>query len=266
MRSAFKIWEIASELTRSGTPFAVVTMVSSRGHAPQDPGAKVVVTAEGLQGGTVGGGKVEAKVIQVARERLHSSTSHPLAPELVTWNLQRDIGMSCGGEATFVFEYCTTAAWKIVIFGAGHVAQALVRALEPLDCQIMCVDPRPEWIERFPRTAQIEARCLAEPAALVPSLDPASYFMVMTQGHATDLPILEQLLRTFPSSRYIGAIGSDVKARKMRADLKGRGISETALERLHMPIGLPIGSNEPAEIAISIVAQLLQVRDSSRSA
>lgn len=256
-------WEAAKALDDSGSSFVVVTLVASRGHAPQDEGAKAIMTLDGLKWGTIGGGKVEARALDRARELLSSPSNKNgvFQAELVTWNLQRDIGMTCGGEVTYLFEVFRKDPWKIVIFGAGHVAQALVRALEPLSCQVTCIDPRPEWIERIPNSRKIQALCIQEPASEVARLDPSSYFVVMTQGHATDMPILEMLLKTFPYAPYLGSIGSDIKALKIKNELKARGIEPQLIERLHCPIGLPLGSNAPAEISISIIAQLLQVRD-----
>jgi xanthine dehydrogenase accessory factor len=253
-------WEVARELEGAGTPFGVVTLLSARGHAPQDPGAKAIVTAEGLRWGTVGGGKIEARAIERARMRLLQRPADN-APEVITWNLQRDIGMTCGGEVTLLFEIHGRPLWRIVVFGAGHVAQALVRALGPLDCHVTCVDARAEWVNRLPDSSRLRALCEPDPAAWVEKLDRDSFFVVMTQGHATDLPILEALFRLFPKAPYIGAIGSDVKAARFRAELRSRGFSDEQVLSLRSPIGLPIGSHHPAEIAISVLAEMLQVRD-----
>jgi xanthine dehydrogenase accessory factor len=255
-------WDQARRLHEAGTPFVVVTVVATRGHAPQDPGAKAIVTEKGLHWGTVGGGKIEARSILQAREMLtNAASAEGEGPVLVTWNLQKDIGMSCGGEVTYLFERERPSAWKIVIFGAGHVAQALVRTLEPIECQLTCIDPRSEWIDRLPRSPKLKALQANDPVAEIAALDRDSYFVIMTQGHATDLPILTEILRARPNAKYVGAIGSNVKAIKIRSELKSLGISPEVIERLHCPIGVPFGTNHPAEIALSVAAQLLQVRD-----
>lgn len=258
-------WGAAGELEAASTPFVVVTLVGLRGHAPQDPGAKAIVTTGGLCWGTVGGGKVEAKAIELSRELL-GDASRSREPKLVTWNLQRDIGMSCGGEVTYLFEVHRNDSWRVAVFGAGHVAQALVRLLSGLDCQVTCVDPRSEWIERIPASPRVTAVLEQDPPAYVERLDAGSFFIIMTRGHATDVPVAEAVLRRFPETPYVGVLGSDVKAIKVRAELKERGIPEERVARLRCPMGLPLGSNRPNEIAISIVAELLQVRDSLRKA
>lgn len=248
----------AAELTRQGTPFVQVTLISTRGHAPQDPGAKILVTGNGLDTGTVGGGKVEAKCVERAKELLKNPRP---APELVTWNLQKDVGMTCGGEVTYLFETFAGESWQIVVFGAGHVAQALARTLDTLACRAVFVDDRPEWLERLPQSGRIRAEYRESPASFVSELEGREFVVVMTRGHATDMPVLRALYAQKPGIPYLGSIGSDVKALKIRAELKASGISPEDVARLHCPIGLPLGNNDPAEIAISIVAELIQERD-----
>jgi len=252
------LWDICLDLERAGEPFVVITLVAERGHVPQDLGAKAVVTREGLRAGTVGGGKVEAKAIRHAQARLESKTA---LPEYLTWNLTTDVGMTCGGEASLLFESHFSAAWKIAVFGAGHVAQAVVPLLAGLDCRLYCADPRAEWVERLPRAANLEAMVLAEPKDLVGRLDADTFFLCLSQGHAHDLAVIEEIYRHFPKPRYLGAIGSAVKASKTRRQLLEKGVSADFIERIRCPVGLEIGSNHPVEIAISIAAELLQARD-----
>lgn len=255
------IWALSEELQKHGTPFVMITLVSVRGSSPAEPGAKVIVTSEGLQFGTVGGGKVEARAIVHAKELL---TKPSVAPELIVWNLQRDIGMTCGGEVTYLFETHRRNVWSIAIFGAGHVGQAVVRVLEPLACQLTCTDHRAEWYEKLPSQGHLIRRHLAEPALSVEAFPADTFFAVMTQGHATDVPILEAIARYHPETPYVGVIGSDVKAIKIRAELLKRGVAPEFVKKLHCPMGLPVGTNATEEMAISIAAELLQVRDQLR--
>ena len=253
----------ALELEQNGKPFVVVTMAAMRGHAPQDVGAKVIITSDGLFWGTVGGGKVEARVIADSMKLLEDAAKTPEAgaPRLVTWNLQSEIGMTCGGEVTFLFEAHLVSKWQIVIFGAGHVSQATVRALSTLNCQIICIDSRKEWVDRFPTSPKVHALCLPDPVSYLSQITGNPFFISMTRGHSTDVPILQEIFRRFPNAPYVGVIGSDVKAQKIRAELKALGVSAENIERLRCPIGLRIGTNDPAEIAISVAAELLEIRD-----
>jgi xanthine dehydrogenase accessory factor len=252
-----KIWEACQKLTDSGTSFVMVTMIGVRGSAPQDLGAKILVTREGLNFGTVGGGKVEQAAIKKAKAILEGEQT---PPEFVTWNLQKDIGMSCGGEVIFLFEHHKDVSWPIVIFGAGHVAQAVTRTLSTLHCSVTCVDSREEWIHKL---EGVKAIVHPSPKDLVSTFDKKSYFLSMTMGHSFDVPILYEIFKHAPECPYVGVIGSDVKGFKIKKELKDLGVSEEFLKKLRVPMGLPIGTNQPYEIAISIAAELLQVRDST---
>lgn len=267
--NAENLWQAAAELERSGTPFVVVTMAGTRGHAPQDPGAKILVTADGLHFGTVGGGKVEAKCIEEGKRILALPPGE--SPTLLyTWNLQRDVGMTCGGEVTYLFERREAAGWPIVVFGAGHVAQSLAKILATLACRATFVDSRPEWIERTPlESGRLRTAIVAEPVDHVKALRGDEFIVVSTRGHATDLPVLKALYTRereegirFP---YIGGIGSDVKALKIRKELAEFGVPAERIREFRCPIGLPLGGNDPAEIAVSIAAELIQVRDALRA-
>jgi xanthine dehydrogenase accessory factor len=252
-----KIWEACQSLTDAGTSFVMVTMTAVRGSAPQDVGAKMLVTCNGLFFGTVGGGKVEMASIKKSQEILKGEQA---PPETVTWNLQKDIGMSCGGEVTLLFEHYHQTNWPIVIFGAGHVAQALTRVLSNIKCTVTCVDSREEWIAKLEGVNGIYH---PTPKDMVTSFDPKSFFMCMTMGHAHDVPILFEISKHAPDCPYIGVIGSDVKGIKIKKELREMGVSEEFINKLRVPMGLPIGNNQPYEIAISIAAELLQVRDST---
>lgn len=252
-------WLAAQKLEESGQPFVVITLISTRGHAPQDPGAKAIVTQEGLCHGTIGGGKVEARAIEMAMSLLEAP---PSEPQIFTWNLQRDIGMTCGGEVSLLFEHHHSRQWSIAVFGAGHVAQALVRTLSQLDCHITCLDSRSEWLEKLPAHSRLDKFSDSDLTNLVSKFNEKTFFVIMTQGHSTDLPILEKIFRTFPKTPYVGVMGSDIKSLRIRDDLKSRGIEPSLLEKLRCPIGVDGGRNAPAEIAICVATELLQARDS----
>ena len=251
------VWEACQKLTNEGVSFVMVTMTGVRGSAPQDVGAKMLVTRDGLHYGTVGGGKVEMAAIKKSKEILEGEQA---LPEAVTWNLQKDIGMSCGGEVMFLFEHHHLANWPIVIFGAGHVAQALTRVLSNLNCTVTCVDSREEWIAKLEGVKGIHH---PTPKDMVATFSPKSFFMSMTMGHAHDVPILHEISKHAPDCPYVGVIGSDVKGIKIKKELKELGVSEEFIKKLRVPMGLPIGTNQPYEIAISIAAEILQVRDNA---
>lgn len=232
-------------------PMVVVTMVAHRGGAPQDSGARMIVSEKGLLFGTVGGGRIERKCLDVALELL--SKKETTEPFSVTWNLQRDIGMSCGGEVTMFFEVHHPArTWQVAIFGAGHVSQELTRILLKLDCYLTVIDPRAEWLEKLPaETSRFKKIQTEDMSAVIDALSPDTFVALMTMGHSTDLPILKRALpKNFP---FLGVIGSKMKRNRLEQELQS--------QNFHCPLGEEFGSNAPAEIALSMIAQLLRERD-----
>src|SRR5687767_11572314 len=113
----------------------------------------MLVTIEGRVFGTVGGGKIETRAIEEAKSLLTDSA----APKtrFHQWSLEKDIGMTCGGTVRVYFEAFNVTRWNIVVFGAGHVAQALVPLLVQLDCRVTCIDPREEWLSRLPASPKL---------------------------------------------------------------------------------------------------------------
>ena len=254
------VWEKLADLRRHGRAVVVVTVAEVRGSVPGEAGAKALVTSDGLVSGTLGGGKVEARAIGEARDLLESGGDRC---RLRTWNLQRDIGMTCGGEMGFLFERIDPADdWHIVVFGAGHVSQALLPLLATLRCQIDVIDTRREWIERIPPAPNVRLHAVAEFEDGVGFVRPSSFVLSITKGHSSDRPVLREVLRRHPDIPFLGAIGSASKRAVLLRELGEDGIPRDLLETIVCPLGLPIGGNGPAEIAISVAAQLLERRGS----
>lgn len=256
------LYEHVARLEREARPFVLVVMVDAIGSTPQDAGAKMLVTPDGRHAGTVGGGRVEAAALALAMEMLAAGA---LQPRFVNWSLKTDIGMTCGGSVKFYLEpHPAQGPWPIVIFGAGHIAQALIPVLLPLPCTVTCYDSRPEWLGRLPRARNVRIESLENPADAVPALPDQAFVLLMTNGHQSDRPILQRILsqRAFP---FVGVIGSDSKAAILRREMIAGGLAAEKAELFHCPIGLDFGSNHPHEIALSIAAQLLSERDRLRA-
>jgi len=251
--------EKLSELYQAKVPFVSVTIVNVIGSAPQDQGAKMLVTRDGLYFGTVGGGKVEKKAIEEALRLLQDVRAEQSA-HFVQWSLTRDVGMTCGGGVKLFFETYNVNIWEIVVFGAGHVANALINLLVNFDCQITCIDPRQEWLDKLPDSTKLVKILSPEMPSEVANLKEDSFVVLMSMGHSTDKPVLLEILRTrkFP---YVGVIGSKAKAVRLKKDVIEAGLSPELNSTYHCPIGLAIGSNHPWEIAVSVVAQLIAERD-----
>lgn len=250
--------EVLNGLAASGLPFVVVTVVEKSGSVPAEPGARMFVTALGRAGGTIGGGIAEHEAIGQAMEMLRQPSVEPT--RFITWNLAKDLGMTCAGIVRLFLELHNAPRWTVALFGAGHVGSALVKVLVTLDCRAVCFDARKEWLENLPASpnlAKITADPLVKGAELVPD---DAFVLLMTTDHDTDLAVLVELLRnrSFP---YVGVIGSKGKARRMREQLAEAGIERAKIDAIVCPMGLPIGTNQPAEIAVSVTAQLLERRD-----
>lgn len=258
MQNSLQIFsEVFLKFKEERAAMVVVTLVNARGSAPQDMGARMLVGADSILMGTIGGGKIENHCLEVARVMLKENTKKAFH----TWSLQKDIGMSCGGEVSFLFENeSSVTSWNVVIFGAGHISQKLTRLLLTLDLNLTVIDNRQEWLEKLPASGKLTKIFNAHMEKEIEGLPDNSSVALMTMGHAKDVPILARALKekTFP---YLGVIGSQSKRNAMEKELKIMQIEASKLKNFICPIGEDIGSNDPAEIAVSITAQLLKYRD-----
>lgn len=251
----------AAACLKTTEPFVTVTLVNIEGHVPQDLGAKAIVNTRGLHWGTVGGGRLEARAIDHAKQMLdHAMQEHGSRdPQLIRYDLRQELGMVCGGMATLFYEISMQPKWNIAVFGAGHVVQSTIPLLVKLDCNLICLDPREEWLDKLadsPNLRKVHAPALPKAVADLPR---DSFYVVITQGHATDLPVVREILKRGDPA-FLGVIGSVPKSRTLKATLLEEGFSKELVDKVTCPIGLPFGSNDPTEIAISIAGQLLQVR------
>lgn len=245
-----------SFLEKSKKDFSTVTLVNIKGSAPQELGAKMIVGKNGeLLFGTIGGGKVESFLLQYIKN------GNVLDKKFETWNLQKDIGMTCGGEVSFFIEsFCFSKAWNLFIFGAGHVVQALTPLLLKLDCYVHVIDERKQWLDKLPTNESLTKHHVSEYKEGVPLVTKGAFVLCITKGHSFDVPVLNEIFRLQDIS-YIGAIGSKSKRAVMVKELKAMGLNSAELDLLHCPIGENIGNNTPIEISFSIIAELLKYRD-----
>lgn len=148
----------------------------------------------------------------------------------------------------------------VYLFGGGHVSRALAAILAMTDFRLVVYDQRPHAAvgEAFPEAVEIHCGPYEQALAAVGPIGAEDYVVVMTPGHQADYVVLTQVLTT--PAKYIGCIGSRRKAAATRERLLGDGFSRQAVDRVHAPIGLPIGGESPAEIAVSIASQLIAVR------
>jgi xanthine dehydrogenase accessory factor len=244
--------ELQSALAQ-GEPVALVTVVRTHGAAPCGAGAKLVVRADGVLSGTLGGASTDARAREDALRVLASGE-----PALLTYHLDPESGESvgsCGATLELFFEPLRPEP-RLLVAGSGYVAQALARLATPLGWRVALLDDRSEFARaaRLPpgvETAIGEiAELLAERAP-----DPMSAIVIVTRGHRSDQDVLRAALAT--PAGYIGMIGSPGKVRTIFRALLRDGTTPEQLARVHAPIGLDLGAQTPDEIALSIAAELL---------
>jgi xanthine dehydrogenase accessory factor len=246
----------ASALER-GEPAALVTIVRASGSTPQRTGAKMLVYADGRTVGTIGGGCYENDALGKAREAIASGK-----PALVRYDLNDDFaqesGLICGGQMEVYIDPIAPAP-RLYIIGAGHVGLHLARAAADSGFRIHVVDDREKFAnaERFPGADAVIVDDIAEWLHRA-ELPASAYVVVVTRGHTHDFDALRALAAR--DLRYLGLIGSRAKVARVFDALTAEGMPRECLARVHAPIGLDIGAITPAEIAISILAELIAVR------
>jgi len=245
---------------RAGRRAVLATIVRASGSTPRTMGARMLVRADGTTRGTIGGGAFEAMVAADAAELLGQADSAPLLKRYTFTEHGADaLGMVCGGTAEVLLE-AAGAGQRLVIFGAGHVGLAVARLAAPVGFAPELVDDRPAFCEAA-RAALLGPvhSCDADYADGLPALDPSCFVAVVTRCHRTDRLALKRVLGQ--PLRYVGLIGSRRKKAVIFEALSSEdGVAAEDLSRVRCPIGLPIGGETPEEIAVSIVAELLQVR------
>ena len=316
------VWALAAASLQAGVPVALLCVVRSVGSSPGRQGFKMSVTATDSVS-SIGGGIMEHKFIELARQRLLTGDASPvLRPQIHRREAPADrSGMMCSGEQEVLlwplttndlpavaaieqalklgtggqlalspaaglrlqtvaaagavfYDYRPGPAWcyreqlgfrdHVTIVGGGHVSLALSKALALLDFELTVLDDRAALPTLAANEAAHHRRIISydNVAAEIPT-GPNQYVVVMTVGYRTDAIVLRQLLGS-PAGhgcyRYVGVMGSVAKVMELRRGLREEGIPAEAIARLCGPIGLPINSQTPEEIAISIVAELIQVR------
>ena len=319
-------WTLAAACLRAGTPVALLAVLRSAGSSPGRQGFKMTVTADNVAG-SIGGGIMEHKWVELARQRLREADTTPLLrPQVHRREAPADrSGMMCSGEQEVLllpltaadaeavaaienalqrlsggflelsaaaglqfrpassapaaaaetagfYNYQPGPAWRyrerlgfhdqLTIVGGGHVSLALSNVAAALDFELTVLDDRPNLPTLASNQAAHYRRVIdyENVAAAVPA-GPNCYVVVMTVGYRTDAMVLRQLLgRPY---RYLGVMGSVAKVAELRRGLREAGFAEAEIARLYGPIGLPIQSQTPTEIAISIAAELIQVRRAS---
>ncbi len=331
-----KLFQLLGETLNQGEDAVLVTVVASSGSTPRGAGARMLVTKDGRVRGTIGGGAVEYKSEQMAKEVLENKSSH-MQQFLLHKNQVQDLGMVCGGDVNVYFHFISheneamkslvslietvyrsrEVCWLIndvsedssgamalygqktglsgmevpeavlealntrpmqmevdgrryyceklvqsgivYIFGGGHVSQALVPALAAVDFRCVVLEDRQDFCrpELFPGVIDTILIDINKVHDYI-QIQEEDYVCIMTRGHKDDLIVQAQVLET--EAHYIGVIGSKRKTESVFAKLREMGWKDSDLARITTPIGLNIKAETPAEIAVSIVGQLIENR------
>lgn len=251
------IFEEIYDNQKAGRPFALATIIRTAGASPRAAGAKMLVYADGTISGTIGGGKFEKLVIDDCLHLIESGEKHLLKRYSFTSTGDDATGMACGGEAE-VFMEAHTGPKRLIIFGGGHIGRELVRLAEGSDFAISVIDDRPDILDGYnPPVTTIQTD--NEYQEHFPSLDGDCFVVIVTRSHTIDRAIMERVIQH--DCAYIGMIGSRRKIAGLYSALEKSGIERTRLERVYAPIGLNIKGEGPYEIAVSIIAELIAVKN-----
>jgi xanthine dehydrogenase accessory factor len=246
-----EVTEALLALLQSGRDGALATVIRTTGSTPQVAGARLLIDAAGRRVGTVGGGALEQRVVEALLEVKRRGE-----PTLVALDLARDLGMCCGGSMQLFLEPIR-ATPRLIIFGAGHVALPTAALAASVGYEVVVVDERDELntSERFPCCR----RELSDVSSALRALEPSErdWLLIVTHDHQLDAEALRLALGS--GARYIGLVGSRRKVYRLLERVVARE-GAVDMRRIYAPVGLDLGAVTPAEIAVSIVAELIALR------
>lgn len=246
----------ALEATQRGESYAFATIVEAtlKG-TPRKSGAKMIVFEDGSSWGTIGGGRNEKAAIAECLKVIKTKR-----PVTVTYNYFGREGESvCGGQMKVFIEPIAVKS-SLIICGAGHIALPLSLIGKMLNFSVTIIDNRREYAnkERFPHADRIicqeHAKALAKE-----KITPNTYIAIVTHGNEHDYECLKTVIRS--KAAYIGVISSKPKRVKFLSRLKAAGVPEKYFKNIAIPMGIDIGAQTPAEIAVSIAAEMVKVKD-----
>lgn len=259
-------WLSAVERLRAGRePGVLVTLVSVRGHAPREAGAKLVVSTRGTWG-SIGGGNLEQTAVERARRMLEDGATAPEQLEVTLSDRARtEHGRQCcGGEVGILLEPLAVVP-SVAVFGIGHVGHELALILSRHDLDLHLVDSREEQLSTASMTwlpdavARVHLHHAPLPEMVLDEVPPGTQVLVMTHDHAEDYALCDAALRCSHLGT-LGLIGSSAKWSRFEQRLIADGHRPDVVARIKSPIGVPdLTGKEPATIAVAVAADLLRV-------
>ena len=252
------LFEEIVRLGREGEACALCTIVKTAGSTPGKTTMKMLVRGDGTFLGTVGGGCLEAEVLEAALASMKDELPRTLAFALNERDYP-DSGLLCGGRLEIFVEPIVEP--RLVLFGGGHVSAAIARLARGIGFHVTIADDREEFAAPARHPEANETRC-APFAELARGIAPATgqYLIACTRGHDQDGEVLRALHAAGCRPRYLGMIGSRAKKVQLFEKLEAAGVDAEFLATVRTPMGLPIGARTHEEIAVSVAAELIQVR------
>jgi xanthine dehydrogenase accessory factor len=249
-----QFFEKADEIIKGSKPAALCVVTETKGSTPRKAGSKMLVYADGSIFGSIGGGSVEKQVAIIAQKLIGTKT-----PEKHAFNLEDDLGMHCGGYMEVYIEPINPMH-KLFIFGAGHIGRALARYARDFGFSVTIFDSREKI---FDQPEMQEFTCINTDyfeAISEASFDENTFIVIVTPKHSYDEEILAKV--AFKKHVYLGMIGSSRKVELARKRfLDEQILTEKQLDAIDMPIGIRFNAETPEEIAISILAKLIDVKN-----
>jgi len=241
-------------IRRNGIKAVLCIIVQTKGSTPRKVGAKMIVKEDGSIIGTIGGGNLEKKVIENGLQQIEKNE-----PKLYKHDLLHQHNMCCGGSVDIYIEPILQMK-KLYIFGAGHTGNALAQIANPLDFDIYIIDDRKEYVDDI----KVEGvnKMNLDYKTVLPSLpfDDKTFIVIMTYEHEFDRDILSYCIKQ--PYAYLGMIGSERKVKlTKKMFIEGKLATKKELEKIDMPMGISINAEGPEEIAISILAKLIKVKN-----
>lgn len=242
------------QLIKQNKIVALVSITVADGSTPAEPGAEMIVDETGNIGGTVGGGALEHRAIEDAKKCITKKESRSFS-----YDLKADLGMECGGSAEFYVKVYTPAM-QLILIGGGHVNHALYKMADIMGYDVTVIDDRKEIVspERYPAARRLICGNIGQETEKI-TLSPSDYVVIATQGHKFDEQALGNIAPRRP--KYIGVIGSRRKVAAMMGNLLKKGIKKEDLDRVYAPIGIALGGGSPAEVAISILSEIVLIQN-----
>ena len=287
------IWQTIREWDGEGRKMALATVVKTWGSSPRPVGSHLVIDVDGHMEGSVSGGCVDGVVVTAARDCINTKKGELLQFEVAT-DQAWEVGLSCGGEVHILVEPLINIAEKVsylldndantikklhsetkmidgnfftheykpalkmIVVGAVHISQGLISMAKTLDIDVILVDPRTAYAseERFPDIDFITS--WPDEALKKIGINASTAIVTLSHDPKLDDSALEIAVRS--EAFYIAALGSLKTQKERKKRLKEKGFSEDEIARIHGPAGLDIGALEPAEIALSILSELVATR------